>query len=69
MPTPTFMTYSAPTFSMDTVTNSLSTAMEAVEGCITNVLGLIGSNVYLQIGFGVTLLGLGIAVIKKLRRI
>ena len=69
MPTPTFMTYTAPSFTLSTVTDSLATAMETVESCISNVLGLVGSNVYLQIGFGVTLLGLGIAVIKKLRRI
>ena len=69
MPTPTFMTYTSPSFTLSPVTDSLATAMETVESCISNVLGLVGSNVYLQIGFGVTLLGLGIAVIKKLRRI
>lgn len=56
-------------FTLTTVETALSNATTVVSDAIGSVVNMIGSNTYLSIGFGLGLLGLGIAFVRKIRRV
>lgn len=54
---------------IETFTSAMSNAGMVVGQGITSVVNMIASNVYLSVGFGIGLLGLGIAFVRKIRRL
>lgn len=50
-------------------TDGLSNAVTLVTSALGDVVGLIASNWYLGVGFGLTILGIGIGFIYKIRKI
>ena len=50
-------------------TDGLSNAVSLVTSALSDIVGMIASNWYLGVGFGLTVLGIGIGFIYKIRKI